>query len=226
MNQLINERISLDKKIKEFAPGMNYWETEYCVMEGNDDVGGGNKRDLGINTALYVARIIHFDLTLANAASWQWWTALSEADYKDGLIFIENAKPDRFRSPLEASEAMKKDGIFRTSKLMWGLGNYSLFVRPGMKRIEVLRDDNAQPLETSKALMVSAYKDQSGNLVCVLVNYSKEPQEVQLQVKNSKKKMKGFRMYETSENSDLAFSGIKAGKIQIPARSIITLVSK
>jgi hypothetical protein len=38
-----------------------------------------------MRTALNVARVIHFDLTVTGASAWQWWTAVSEADYKDGL---------------------------------------------------------------------------------------------------------------------------------------------
>ena len=68
------------------------------------EINGGG-RDLGMTTALYVARVIHTDLTMANAASWQWWLALSANNYKDGLIYLENEgkmgenakKPARWR---------------------------------------------------------------------------------------------------------------------------------
>ena len=33
-----------------------------------------------------LARIIHLDLTLCGVSAWQWWTAVSPVDYKDGLI--------------------------------------------------------------------------------------------------------------------------------------------
>ncbi len=58
--------------------------SEYCILGSY-----GPGRDLGIDPALYVARTIHFDLTRANAAAWQWWTAVSTEDYKDGLIYTD-----------------------------------------------------------------------------------------------------------------------------------------
>ena len=48
--------------------------------------------------ALYMARVIHYDLTLAHASSWQWWLAISPYDYKDGLVCDHclSMQPDRF----------------------------------------------------------------------------------------------------------------------------------
>ncbi|MCK5704086.1 MAG: glycoside hydrolase, partial [Cyclobacteriaceae bacterium] len=54
-----------------------------CILQKNDEIKGGSKRDLGMPTALYVARIIHNDMVITNATSWQWWTAITQADYKD-----------------------------------------------------------------------------------------------------------------------------------------------
>ncbi len=33
-----------------------------------------------------MARVIHYDLTVGGASSWQWWLAVSPYDYKDGLV--------------------------------------------------------------------------------------------------------------------------------------------
>lgn len=62
--------------------------SEYCILEKNDEVRGGGRRDLGMKTALFVARVIHNDLTIAEARSWQWWTAVSQVDFKDGLVYL------------------------------------------------------------------------------------------------------------------------------------------
>ena len=74
-----------------------------------------------MKTALYVARIIHHDIVYAGARSWQWWRAIG-GDYKDGLI-REYTDPDL------------QDGRVEDSKLMWILGNYSRFIRPGAVRM-------------------------------------------------------------------------------------------
>lgn len=57
----------------------------------------GGKVDLGMDAALYMARVIHTDLTVANAAAWQWWLAVSPYDYKDGLIYVDkNKQTDKY----------------------------------------------------------------------------------------------------------------------------------
>ena len=67
VDTLIAIRQKLNKKL--LSHNLDYWQSEFCILENTDDIGGGKKRDLGIDTALYVARVIHADLTLANASS-------------------------------------------------------------------------------------------------------------------------------------------------------------
>ncbi len=229
LDDLIAQRKALHEKIRQSAPDFDYWQSEYCVMEKNDDIEGGANRDLSINTALYVARIIHYDLTLANASSWQWWTAISEANYKDGLIFIDDNKCEGSISPTdEIMTFCKTDGSYRPSKLLWALGNYSRFVRPGMKRIEVSRNDNISEVNMGKGLMVSAYLDTiKEKLVIVAINYSKEAQSVIINPLNfSSKTKKRYNIYETSQTDNLSYKGKAKGEYKIPARSIITFVEE
>ena len=80
----------LCEALKAANPDLGYWMSEYCILQRNEEIRSGGKRDLGMNTALYVARIIHHDLTLAQARSWQWWTAVSQCDFKDGLVYLDD----------------------------------------------------------------------------------------------------------------------------------------
>ncbi|MDP4208664.1 MAG: glycoside hydrolase [Bacteroidota bacterium] len=229
LDDLIAQRKALREKIRQSAPGFEYWQSEYCVMEKNDDIGGGPGRDLSINTALYVARIIHFDLTLANASSWQWWTAISEGDYKDGLVYIDDNKSQGSASPTdEIMTSCKTNGNYQSSKLLWALGNYSRFIRPEMKRIEISRNDSISELNIAQGLMASAYLDtNSDKLVLVAVNYSKEPQNIIISPINfSSKAKRTFKIYETSQTDNLSFKGKSTGKYSIRARSIITFVEE
>jgi hypothetical protein len=229
LDELIAQRKALHNQMKQFAPDFDYWQSEYCVMEKNDDVGGGPERDLSIKTALYVARIIHFDLTISNAASWQWWTAISEGNYKDGLVFIDDNKCKGSVSPSdEIMTTCKTDGFFHPSKLLWAIGNYSRFVRPGMKRVNVSRNDNLSELDMAKGLMVSAYLDTvAEKLVIVAVNYSKNPQQVIIKPINFSHKTKNtYKVYETSEIDDLSYKGKSKGKFEIPACSIVTFTEE
>ena len=148
---LVEYRKALSQKLAATDPGLKYAMTEYCVLEDNEVIKG-NKRDLGMETALYVTRVIHADLTIANATSWQWWTAVSAYDYKDGLVYIDYNE---------------NDGQVYESKLLWALGNYSRFIHPGMKRVAVNPD-----VGIKNDVDFSAYKSADGKqLVFVINNY-------------------------------------------------------
>ena len=173
-----------------------------------------------MKTALYVARIIHHDIVYAGARSWQWWRAIG-GDYKDGLI-REYTTDNNFL-----------DGRVEDSKLMWALGNYSRFIRPGAVRLSVSAFDQTDALipdgdTDQQGLMCSAYKNVDGTYVMVVINYANEEKEFSIhkrKVGNAQ-----WQIYRTSdkEGEDLLPVGtVKSGKIvQIPARSIITLQGK
>lgn len=231
MDTLISLREELSGAIRRHLPSnVSYWQTEYCPMEQNaDNPNGGGQRDLGMNTALYIARVIHHDLTVANAASWQSWTAFTEWDYKDGLIYIDDGQ--KISGAQRADDAMvntcKSDGEFRTSKYMWALGNYSLFVRPGMIRIGHADGDDYSA-EQAYGLMSSAYMDRKCEKVSVvLINYGESPRQVSLSVENAKIKKKSWNMYVTSDHCNLNYTGkVKMGaQFLIPSRSVVTLTN-
>lgn len=218
VENMIDERRKLRECIDRTSPGLGYWQTEYCVMENNADTkGGGAGRDLGMDIALYVARVIHYDITVAQAASWQWWTALSPYDYKDGLIYLDDGSCNGIGSGdagLDAS--LKQDGVIRTSKLMWALGNFSRFVRPGMTRVDIAPTAG----KADPDLLLSAYEG-DGRSVVVVINLGTQERTIGLESGAGE-----YRIYETSETADLACRG-KADKkgIRIPPRSVVTLAA-
>lgn len=227
VNKMIAHRIALHDSILAADPALEYWQTEFCILEKNDDIGGGGKRDLGINTALYFARVIHHDLTVAHASSWQFWTALSEANFKDGLVYIDNGNDGVSGTDHPDSKTLQEDGFVRDSKTLWALGNYSLFVRPGMKRIDVKYDDKNTSLEKiANELMVSGYKNkETGDLVLVAVNYSNEEKQLVMD-KQISVKGNSFQMFTTSAEKNLARSKASSHKVIIGPRSVVTLVGK
>lgn len=228
IDTMITTRKQLHEAIAcELPDNYNYWQTEYCPMEKNsDNPNGGSGRDTGMNTALYIARVIHYDLTVAHATSWQFWTALSEWNYKDGLIFIDDGVlSSGARSGNEKMiESCKLDGEFRTSKTLWALGNYSFFVRPGMVRISQINNGISQ---NAADLMASAYVDNlTKKVVVVLINYSDKNKAVDLTVENLPKSFHSrFALYETSSRSDLQLKGWVGSRFSVPSRSVVTLVS-
>ena len=230
LDTLINTRLELADKIKSSLPeNYSYWQTEFCPMEQNsDNPDGGHKRDTTMNTALYVGRIMHYDLVAANATSWQSWTAISPNDYKDGLIFLDDGTCEGVSSGNETMfESCKADGIFRDSKLLWALGNYSLFIRPGMQRLDNPTDINY--LEDGESLMSSAYIDKKNNsIVAVYTNISNDSIGVKMRINNmpDSYNLREFKMYETSEKRNLEFISIVSEEFVVPPRSIVTIVNK
>ncbi len=211
--QLVENRQAVRRKFDRY-PGWKPWMSEYCVMTGSEGEGGSG-RDLGMNTALEVARIIHLDLTLVGVAAWQWWTAVSGVDYKDGLIFTDWKKPGDAESILPA-------------RLLWALGNYSRFVRPGMRRVAL--DGTGHDIH---GLMGSAYKDEKARSVAaVYVNMGTAPRTVQLDFAGGPP---GWRLTSVTPHvtSDRAGDELKAypamapgAPLEVPARSVVTFVAR
>lgn len=193
---------------------VDFWQSEVCIMSNDDEIGGGGGYDRTMKTALYVARVIHHDLVFADARSWQWWRAVG-GDYKDGLLF-------QYRKP-----GMPNDTIV-DSKLLWSLGNYSRFIRPGAVRLDVHRDDSADSDSATDpyGLMCSAFRNNDGSNVIVVINYGMTDESISVN---------GFdrglwNMYRTSDNIKESLGCVgyldKLNSVNIPKRSITTFVSK
>jgi O-glycosyl hydrolase len=219
-NTPISDLRSIRKDMGDMLKRYNvrYWQTETCIMSNDEEIGGGGGKDLTMKTALYMARVIHHDLVYANASAWQWWLAVSNSDYKDGLIY---ANPDQ----------SQLDGTFTDSKLMWALGNFSRFVRPGAVRVGVSAFNQKGKLISEGdtdpySLMVSAYQNTDGTPVVVVINYQDKEKEFDLAWKGEK--VSAWKPYLTSDspNSNLTPQQVMnyGKKITIPARSIVTYI--
>jgi hypothetical protein len=122
------------------------------------------------------------------------------------------------------------DGNYYESKMLWAMGNFSRFIRPGMERVAVRRSDNATPDGTVRDLMVSAYykNDDDDIVVVVLVNWAYEDRPVEL---NFVGVSPGSLIpYVTKGNSNsrdnlTAYRALSPDDtVAIPARSIVTLI--
>ena len=193
--------------------GIKFWQSELCIMSNDEEIGGGGGYDFTMKTALYVARVIHHDLKYADAESWSWWRACG-GDYKDGLIRVWDGERQR-RSDTKPSVRRGQD-----SKLLWALGNYSRFVRPGAQRYEVSGEEDPY------GLMVTAYQNADGTWVTVAINYSNSPQEFTLKMSDGKSRQ--WVAYRTSdvEGENLKPVGEDEGHTTLPSRSITTFVEK
>ena len=93
-------------------PGQPVRMTEWTHMEGG--------RHYGMDSALTQAKTMWEDLSILNAVSWQCWVAVSEVDFCDGLLYID-----------EETHAVS------IPKRYYAFGNFSKFVPRGAVRVEI-----------------------------------------------------------------------------------------
>ncbi len=140
-------------------------QTEYSLIALNRVKM--HRPDDAWEVAQFIAKIIHFDLTEANVASWSFWTAMAEeaGDLKRYLLL--ELKPERPRD-------LTSGGTHLASKNLAALGHYSRFIRPGFQRVSVNQPAPCADIGEQE-LLVSAFL--SGNRkegVFVISNLSKE----------------------------------------------------
>nr|WP_321452977.1 glycoside hydrolase [uncultured Carboxylicivirga sp.] len=223
MDTLITVREKLRDYLDNNTKDVNYWQSEFCILEAHEDIGGGHKRDLGMATALYVARVIHADLAIGNASLWSWWTAVSPNDYKDGLVYIDLG-PEVKRTETY-DEQLQQDGYVYDSKLMWALGNYSRFITPGMVRIDTHLENSPSLKDQMTQLMISGYKTEANNkYVFVAVNYQDKETDLSFNEFMKENDDMTASCYITSDDKNLEKTEIHESDIHIPARSVVTIV--
>ena len=210
---LVDIRTDLRKALEQNGHQTKFWASEYCILEKNKEITMEPSLIKSINLGLYVARIIHSDLALANASAWQWWTALSMGE--DVPIQLLPMKDS-------STESIKYDGIISPTKMFWTTANYSFFIRPGMKRIDVKPTHIVSDLEAATSLMVSSYTDNK-EIITVIINYTDKEEQLDLKCE----KAKTGKLYVTSIDKNLEYVGEHAlKKLSIPARSVVTVVVK
>lgn len=210
-NTLVEIREKIKTTLQQDNNDTKFWASEYCILEKNDEIGGEPSPTKSINLGLYIARIIHNDLAVANASAWQWWTAVSMGE--DVAIQL---KPKTGCT----GGSLKYDGEISPTKMHWATGNYSLFIRPGWWRVSLESTPQTSDLEAATSLMASAYSN-GNETVVVYINYSDTSKTVKLECD----KKKSGKLYETSETKNLEFCGEqKLTEIVISPRSILTVV--
>ncbi|HTJ53141.1 MAG TPA: glycoside hydrolase [Cyclobacteriaceae bacterium] len=202
-------RQNLFSKLSAASVPLEFWQSEYCIL-GNDDEIEANGKDTGMTPALYVAKVIHHDLTVANASAWHWWLAVTVYDYKDGLIYADKNKTD---------------GKIEDTKLLWALGNFSRFIRPGSVRINVTSNDIN--LSNVNGIMASSYVDEAQHkVVTVIINYSNSDTIFKLQMDGGS--VSSWQPYITGPGSDQKLKPLslinETDSITIPKKSVVTLV--
>lgn len=116
----LNNRTGFLKRYRHFLdiffPGVKVNMSEWCHMNGG--------RDKGMASALVCAKTVYEDISILGVSSWQHWIALSEVDYCDGLIYIN-----------------EEEKTFEATKRLYVTGNFSKYIPKGALRAEVSCDD-------------------------------------------------------------------------------------
>lgn len=219
-NNLINVRTALANKRNGVDATLGLWQTEFGILMDICGKYNGYPRNTGIEYGLYVAKVIHHDLAFANMSSWSWWLAISPYDYSDALVYINDPSGN-----INVGNT-KTDGIVLDSKQLWCMGNYSRFVRPGMKRISAAID-GIDDLNAANSFMVSSYKDAATKkIVTVIVNMGSTSKKFSLEGSGSAISIVNnrFDTYTTTATKNLARSVTPANNINVEAKSVTTLV--
>ena len=198
--------------------GIEYWQSEYSMLGDGFREGSKEKRSQ-MDCALFLAKIINHDITVGNAAAWQLWNAWEPGSAEwDTRYYLLALKP---------ANEQYTDGNFTITKNLWAMGNYSLFVRPGMKRINTSRNDGLSPVKVAQDVMVAAFTGGNDKLVMVVINYTNEVRNISPELKNFKT-VKKYRTYVTtaSVNDNLKPSAEQklSGPISLLPRSVTTIV--
>jgi O-glycosyl hydrolase len=194
---------------------VDYWQSEYSMLADGYKEGTKGRRSQ-IDCALFLAKIINHDLTIGNAAAWQLWNVWEPGSAEwDTRYYLIALNPNETHT----------DGEFTITKNLWALGNYSRFVRPGMKRLAETRNDALTPTQIAQDVMISAFSRDKKNLVMVVINYTNETRSINPELKNFKA-IKKYRTYTTSVTDNLKPSATQPlkGAIELLPRSVTTIV--
>ena len=202
--QLVQNRVRAKQEIAKH-PGWQLAQTEYCIMQ--------HKRAPGIDSALFMARVMHVDLAIADVVGWSWWLAMSESDYQDGLLGTDWRKPGDAESII-------------TPKRFYAFGNFSKFVRPGMQRVTL---DGCDAKDVKSLVATAWINPRTGEIAVVYINSGDVPQRIDLHVARGRRDMTPSRM-QPHITSDAPGDDLRDGELfnpadgyTIPSKSIVTL---
>ena len=158
-----------DRAIQFNAPGQSggveVYSTEWCALTTGSGFPNANTF---YRNALFNAKLTYQDISLMNAVSYAYWTAVC-FDYGNaryGLVAHIRGS-DTWNTTVSGQNSIfNEKGYSKPQPTLWGTGHYSLFVRPGFQRIG-LKGMAGTGLATNTAndymnLMGSAYISPTG----------------------------------------------------------------
>lgn len=217
-SNLVTKRKETFDRTKTLNPSPELWQTEYSLLQnGYRDGYPTDYKLTEMECAISLTKVIMCDLNIANVTAWQWWSTFESGKHNG---------ESRFNLIEALTNNDNTDGIYHANKLFYSLGNFSHFIRPGMKRIEAERSDNLSELQQVSDVMFSAYTNaEESKVVLVAANFTKLAREVNLKVINTNgKQLSNPKLYLTNEFSNLEKQSfnLSSGRVVVPAQSVLT----
>lgn len=194
--------------------GLKLYQTEWSMLgEGYEDYANYEEASY-MDLALSMAKVMHHDLVTASMNSWSYWTTASQEVYSQKSRFYLI----RLIPTGGDYGDIAQGGTYSTGKNLWVLGNYSLFIRPGYRRVDL------NIPEASKKFFGSAYiSPEQDKLVVVYTNINDESIQMETSIEGLNKQVVSVKQYVTSSTTDLAEVD-EYLKGYIPPKSVVTMV--
>ncbi len=197
--------------------GVRVWQTEWSMLDACPSELGGNYDNITeFDIALYMSKIIHNDITVAGCTSWSYWTAMSVERWsqKNRFELIKTTPAGG-----EYSNDFTAEGRVEATPNLWVLGNYSLFVRPGYKRVDL-------STKQSKDFCGSAYVSPDGKTVVAVYTNADKERGVKLQSTfNGTGTLKTVTRYTTTASKNLLGEQFNpADEVFVEPNSVSTIV--
>lgn len=208
--------------------GVQVMQTEWSMLDDPPSTSVGFPASYSeaskMSIALYMGKLIQCDLTIGNMVGWSYWTAFSQEKWgqKNRFHLIRvNTKGDTGE---ESSGDLKQGGTLTADKNLWVLGNYSRFIRPGYRRIE-LESSPSGETEGGNLLLGSAWMSpDESEVVAVFVNLSHARRKVDLSMVSGEAGEVRTYVTDRGRNLRLDTSLQDLRDMELPARSVVTVV--
>lgn len=196
--------------------GLKLHQTEWSMLgDGYGDGFPGHDKASHLDIALYMSRVIHSDLTVANVSSWSYWTSMDVErwNHKSRFFLIQLTPAGGAYGDIAQS------GSHEASKNLWVLGNYSLFIRPGFQRVGL---NIANP---SNTFFGSAYLSPDSNqLVVVYTNISNRSIGLDTSMPGLNREVSSVKRYTTSQSQNLVEEELASDRCTVQPQTVVTLV--
>lgn len=156
-------------------PDIKLRTSEWCEMV--------NGSDYTMDSAFNLVDELYEDLTILDVVSWQTWVAVAPGNYRDGLIYVNTEKK-----------------AYRAAKRLWAYGNYTKYIRPGYKRVDI--SNNYDAIDQLRPVAFTGTNDAEKDELVMVFSNREDYKEFQLELIDNDL-YDTVSIYSTTEEHDL-----------------------